>query len=281
MAFALNHDANGLLYVARSWNLAERWQGHNTYDHENRFDWKTVTPGTRFVIESVCRPRHLPPVFHQREDGLYEVDFVRVKVESDQGYEWQKPVFASTLDPKKRTDRANGAFAFANDPVAVDALVQFFARQRDETMLADLFTSYANAVKDERRRQRLAEERGQREQELRRKAAEAGVTYEELLDGMKLWNSILRKRYAPNRCFWCGRPLTDPASIVSGIGPECIKRFPGLLAAARAKVIDIGRLRFDADRLLDRFERAGMAEIATVIRAANAHEELVTTPPGE
>jgi len=281
MAFALKHDKHGLLFVERSWNLAERWRGHNTYDHDARFDWKAVRPGTRVVIEDVFRPRHLPAVFHQREDGLFEVDFVRVKVEIENGYEWQGPIFASTLDPKKRTNRARGAFAFADDTEAVQALVQFKARQRAETMLADLFTSYAEAVRQEQTKQRQQHEREQREQELRRKAAEAGVEYEDLLDGMKLWNTIRRKRYAPNHCFWCGRPLTDPASIVSGIGPERIKRFPGLLAAAKAKVIDIGRLRFDADRLLARFERAGLAEITAVIRAAQAHEELVTTPPGE
>jgi len=281
MAFALKHDKHGLLFVERSWNLVERWQGHNTYDHDARFDWKAVKPGTRVVIEDVFRPRHLPAVFHQREDGLFEVDFVRVRIKQDQGMTWQEPVFASTLDPKKRTDRAHGAFAFADDTEAVNALVQFKARQRAETMLADLFTSYAEAVRQEQTKKRQQHAREQREQELRRKAAEAGVEYEDLLDGMKLWNTIRRKRYAPNRCFWCGRPLTDPASIVSGIGPECIKRFPGLLAAAKAKVIDIGRLRFDADRLLARFERAGMAEITAVIREAQAQEELVTTPPGE
>jgi hypothetical protein len=102
------------------------------------------------------------------------------------------------------------------------------------------------------------------------------VAYEDLLEGMEIWNRIRRHRYGPRRCFWCGRVLTDPASIVSGIGPECIRKFPALMAAAKAKVLDLGRLRFDADRLLARFEQAGMNELAAVVRDASDHEEFVT-----
>jgi hypothetical protein len=48
------------------------------------------------------------------------------------------------------------------------------------------------------------------------------------------------------------------------------------MAAAKAKVLDLGRLRFDADRLLARFEQAGMNELAAVVRDASDHEEFVT-----
>lgn len=272
MAFCIRIDEHGETSIIRNHETGERWPGPHTY---RDFDWTTLPRGTRLVIEDVFRPRHLPKVFHQREDGLFEVDFVRVKVEVDRGYTWQGPVFASTIDPKVKTTRAHGAFAIASDADAVHALVQFKARERAEDALSHGFATYAAGQRKEREAARRREREEAREQDLRRHAAEAGVEYEELLEGMEAWNAIRRKRYPANRCFVCGRALTDPASIVSGIGPECIKKLPHLIAAAKAKVIDIGRLRFDADRLLARFDRAGMAEMSRVIREAVAHEQLI------
>jgi hypothetical protein len=272
MAFGIRIDKRGSLSIVRGWSVSERWRGSHTL---NPFDWGALPRGTRIVIEEVFGPRRLPKVFREREDGLFEVDFVRVKVTTDRGQKFQTPIFASTIDPKRQTDRAFGAFAIASDAEAVHRLSQFKARERAETALADLFASYARGEQKERQAARRRQEQEAREQELRRRAAEVGVEYEELLEGMKLWNTIRRKRYPVNRCFACGKTLTDPASIVSGVGPECIRKFPAILAAAKAKLIDIGRLRFDAERLLTRFERAGMAEMSRVIRDAVAGEQLV------
>ena len=70
----------------------------------------------------------------------------------------------------------------------------------------------------------------------------------------------------------CGRHLTDPASIVTGVGPECVKQVPFIKAAARAKVLDVGRLRFDGGRLIERFEQAGITELAAFVAEAQAEE---------
>lgn len=273
MAFGIRIKEDGETSIVHSSDLGVRWPGPHTLRHE--FDWTSLPRGTRLVIEEVSRPRHLPEVFYRRDDGLFEVDFVRVKTETERGHTWHKPIFASTIDPKKQTDRAYGAFAIASDADSVHALAQFKARERAEAALAHGFATYAAGQRKERDAARRREREQAREQRLRRLAAEAGVEYEDLLEGMKAWNAIRRKRYPANRCFVCGRALTDPASITSGIGPECIKRLPHLLAAAKAKVIDIGRLRFDADRLLARFDRAGLAEMSSVIRETVAHEQLV------
>lgn len=43
-----------------------------------------------------------------------------------------------------------------------------------------------------------------------------------------------RKRFAVSTCAKCGQPLSDPQSVVLGIGPDCLKYFdPKVLAAAR------------------------------------------------
>jgi hypothetical protein len=278
MAFLVHTDDDGIHSIGSSSTSVERWRGPSIGVSRVEFDWRGVERGRVLVVSDVYRPRHLPQVFHQRPDGLYEVAFVRVKVEHDRGHEWPVPVFASTIDPKKQTTRVLGAFAFADDPDAVHELVQYRARDAANRALAHLFNTYSEAVRKERLEARRQAERDKREQELRRRAAEAGVEFDDLLEGMKVWNTIRRKRYSPRHCFCCGRLLTDPASIVSGIGPECIRKFPALMAAARAKVLDLGRMRFDADRLLQRFERAGMAELAAVIREAHHHEQLVTLP---
>jgi hypothetical protein len=276
MAFLVHTDDDGIHSIGTSSTSVERWPGPSIGVSRVEFDWRRVERGRVLVVSDVYRPRHLPQVFHQRPDGLYEVAFVRVKVEHDHGHEWHVPVFASTIDPKKQTTRVLGAFAFADDPDAVHELVQYHARDAANRDLAHLFHTYGEAARRERLEARRQAERDNREQELRQKAAEAGVEFDDLLEGMKLWNTIRRKRYSPRHCFWCGRLLTDPASIVSGIGPECIRKFPALMAAAKAKVLDLGRMRFDADRLLQRFERAGMAELAAVVREAHRHEQLVT-----
>lgn len=278
MAFIVSTDEHGINSIGTSWATAERWTGpaiHGTSD----FDWSRVARNRVIVIGEVFRPRHLPQIYHLRPDGLFELAFVRVKIERDQGRHWPLPVFASTLDPKKQTTRLLGAFAFADDPVGVHNLVQFRARDAANRALAHLFNSYAEAIRKQQRQQRREEQRRQRESELRQRAEAAGETYEDLVAGMEIWNQIRRRRYGPTRCFCCGRTLTDPASIVSGIGPECIRRFPAILAAAKARVLDLGRIRFDADRLLSRFEQAGMADLVAVLREAKAHEEIVTADP--
>lgn len=274
MAFIVNTDEHGIHSIATSSATAARWTGpaiHGTSD----FDWATVPRGRVILTAGVYRAKHLPQIYHQRPDGLYELAFVRVKIERDRGHDWPMPVFASTLDPKKQTTRVLGAFAFADDLAAVQELVQFRARDAANRALAHLFNTYAESTRKERDREarRLAQQ--QREQELRQRAEAAGVAYEDLAAGMEIWNRMRRHRYGPTRCLWCGRTLTDPASIVSGIGPECAKQFPAIMAAAKAKVLDLGRMRFDADRLLARFEQAGMEDLAAVVREARAHEQLV------
>ena len=274
MAFLVQTDEHGIHSIGTNSTVVERWTGP-TRAACSDFDWSTVKPGTRIVVEHVFRPRHLPQVFHQRADELYEVAFVRVKIERDRGHEWPVAVFASTLDPKKQTTRVLGAFAFADDEPAVRELVQFNARQRANRALAHLFNTFAQAARKEREAEARRLREQQREQDLRQRAEAAGVAFEDLVEGMETWNRIRRRRYGPKHCLCCGRTLTDPASIVSGIGPECIRKFPALMAAAKAKVIDLGRMRFDADRLLARFEQAGMDELAAVVREAQAHEQLV------
>lgn len=272
MAFLVQIDDHGIHSIGTSSAVVERWPGPKVpFD----FDWSSVQRGRVLVVESVYRPRHLPQVFHQRPDELFEVAFVRVKIERDRGHEWPVPVFASTLDPQKQTTRVLGAFAFADDLAAVHELVQWRARDRANKALAHLFNTYAEAARKERRAEERRQREHERERELRQRAEAAGVAYEDLVAGMDAWNRMRRHRYGPSRCLWCGRTLTDPASIVSGIGPECIKRFPAVMAAAKAKVLDLGRMRFDADRLLARFEQAGMEDLAAVIREAKAHEQLM------
>jgi hypothetical protein len=274
MAFLVSTDAAGIHSIGTSSDDFERWAGPSV-NGTNDIDWHGVARGRVIVVSDVFRPRHLPQIYHQRPDGLFELAFLRVKVERDHGHEWPVPVFASTLDPKKQTTRVLGPFAFADEPAAVHELVQYRARDAANRALAHLFNEYATAARKERERELRRQREHERERELRQRAEVAGVAYEDLVEGMEIWNRIRRHRYGPKRCFWCGRLLRDPASIVSGIGPECIRRFPSLMAAAKAKVLDLGRMRFDADRLLARFEQAGMAEITAVIREARADEQLV------
>jgi hypothetical protein len=274
MAFLVSTDAAGIHSIGTSSATVERWPGPSVNGCSD-FDWRGVARARVIVVSDVFRPRHLPQIYHQRPDGLFEMAFVRVKIVRDHGHEWPVPVFASTLDPKKQTTRVLGPFAFADDPAAVHELVQYRARHAANRDLAHLFNTYATAAREERERELRRQREHERERELRQRAEAAGVAYEDLVEGMEIWNRIRRKRYGPTRCFCCGRLLRDPASIVSGIGPECIRRFPALMAAAKAKVLDLGRMRFDADRLLARFEQAGMAEITEVIREARAHEQLV------
>lgn len=277
MAFAVETNADGIHSIRLSWDLASRWPGP-TVNGPTKVDWRSVPAGTVIVVTDVFRPKHLPQVYHQRPDGLFEVAFVRLKKcrgEREWQSDYEIPVFASTIDATKTTTRVLGAFAFADDPVAVEELVQFQARDRANQSLAHLFNSYAQGARKELERQRQRKARVAKELELRARADAAGVAFEDLVAGMEIWNRIRRHRYGPKRCFWCGRLLTDPASIVSGVGPECIRKFPALMAAAKAKVLNLGRMRFDADRLLARFEQAGMQEMAAVIRDAEAHEELV------
>jgi len=280
MAFMVCTDKDGLHYVQLDSNVTDRWSHHT-----HHFDrWSEVPIGTRIVVTDVHRPKHLPAISTPRPDGLHEVVLVRMKVERyTLGYGLDKrqhedlvPVFAVASDPKKRPSRAFGYFAFADDAGMVRSLVQHEARQRANTALANSFTSYANGCKAEREKLRVDDARRQREQRLEALAAEAGVSVDDLKDGIDAWNRIRRKRYPVNACLVCGRKLTDPASIVTGVGPECVKYLPKIKAAAKAKVLDVGRMRWDADRLVNRFQRAGVDEIAQAVSEAALMESLTS-----
>jgi len=275
MAFLVSTDDDGIHSIGTSSSVVERWTGHSINGTDD-FDWRAVPRGRVILTAGVYRPRHLPQVYHQRPNGLFEMAFVRVKESREGGLYLQQPVFASTLDPKKQTTRVLGAFVFADDLAAVHALEQYRARDAANRDLANWFHTYSEAARKERDRAARQQRDREREQQLRQRAEAAGVPYDDVVEGMRIWNGIRSRRYSPRRCFWCGRLLTDPASVVAGIGPECIRQFPALRAAARAKVLDLGRMRFDADRLLARFEQAGMADIVQVIREAKQHEELVS-----
>jgi len=241
-------------------------------------DWDPLPIGTRLIVTNVFRPKHLPPISQPRPDGLHEVVLVRMKKEKHTfGYgvhqetrEWLRPVFAVADDPKKRPAKWLGEFALADDPAMVQALAQFHARERANTALADMFTSYGRGIKKERDKEKALRARADRQQALVAQAAEAGLTADELAKAIELWNKIRRQRYSPNRCMACGRVLSDPASILTGIGPECVKYFPAIKAAARARILDVGRMRFDGARLVERFKRAGINELATVVAEAAA-----------
>lgn len=278
MAFIVGTDKDGLHFIKRTSDAAERWPHHTAH-----FDgWANVQLGTRIVVTDVFRPRHLPPISQPRPDGLHEVVLIRMKRERyTLGYGADQrmvedfvPVFAVPADGKQRPARVFGEFAFADQAASVAELVQFKARERAETALADLFTSHATARKKELHHSRLEAARHKQQQMLADRAAAVGVTTDELADGIKVWNTIRRRKYGPKQCMACGRTLTDPASIVRGVGPECLKYLPAIKAAARARVLNIGHMRYDAVRLIRRFEQAGAAEVVEALEEARAIEDL-------
>ena len=143
MAFMVCTDKDGLHYVRRNSDVVKRWS-HHTHHFER---WSELPIGTRIVVTDVHQPKHLPAVSMPRPDGLHEVVLVRLKVERyTLGYGSDKrehesivPVFAVASDPKKRPARAFGCFAFADDAGMVRSLVQYEARQRANTALANSF----------------------------------------------------------------------------------------------------------------------------------------------
>jgi hypothetical protein len=278
MAFLIRTDKHGLHYIERNSNATERWPQHTA--HYER--WESVPLGTRILVTDVFRPPHLPPISYPRADGLHEVVLARMKPHRyTMGYgvhqtshEDLVPVFIVPGDPKKRHARAFGNFAFADDAASVATLIQFQARNRAETAIAELFTSYAKGMKKELERARVDAARQERQRMLAERAAAVGVTADELAEAIKVWDAIRRHKYGANKCMVCGRVLTDPPSIVRGIGPECLKYFPAIKAAARARVLNIGHMRYDGERLIERFKRAGATEIVQALEESRFVEEL-------
>jgi hypothetical protein len=62
-----------------------------------------------------------------------------------------------------------------------------------------------------------------------------------------------------------GRRLTDPVIITRGIGPECIQAFPTFKAALKAKILEIAKLRYGANTLVERLTRAGFDDMVEMI----------------
>ena len=159
MAFSVGTDKDGLHYIRHSSEACERWPQH-TVSYEG---WANVPLGTRVLVTAVYRPQHLPPISRPRPDGLHEVMLARMKRHRytvgygvhQTSHEDLIPVFVIPDDSKKRPARAFGEFAFTEDAASVAALVQFKARQRAQTALAHLFTSYADAAKRELERARV------------------------------------------------------------------------------------------------------------------------------
>lgn len=278
MAFIIATDKAGLHFIKLTSDAAQRWPQH-TAGYER---WGSVPPGTRILVTNIFRAQHLPPISHPRADGLHEVVLARMKSHRyTMGYGVHQtshedflPVFIVPGDSKKRPARVFGDFAFADDAVSVAALIQFQARQRAETALAHLFTSYATGVGKELKLARVDAVREERQRMLVERAAAVGVTADELARAIKVWDAIRRHKYGANKCMACGRALTDPPSIVRGIGPECLKYFPALKAAAHARVLNIGHMRYDGERLIERFKRAGATEIVQALEESRFVEEL-------
>ena len=282
MPFLIRTNASGIPLVEFNYDVSRRWP-HSLGD----VDWTTVPKGTRVLVVDVHRAKHLPPVSTPRPDGLHEVELARIsRVEMSTGYGLQKttrqftnPTFVVPGDPKRRPARVFGWFAWADAPDMVAGLVRHLALDRADQSLAALFTSYGFGLRRELDNARHKQAADDRRELLAAKAAAAGVSVDELEKGIDIWNKLRRKRFSASRCLCCGRTLTDPASIVSGVGPECLRHLPAIQAAARAKVLDIGKLRWDGDRLVERFKRAGVDELVRVVEAAQ-REEMVSAGRG-
>lgn len=275
--FAVSEGSDGIGYVSTNSTLCRRWP-HNI----SGVQWSTVAKGTRVLVVDVYRAKHLPPISQPRPDGLHELELARTRVERyELGYGSQKktyedvhPVFIVPGDPKRRPAKVFGLFAWADDRAMVAGLLEYLALDRADRALSDLFSSYANGARREleaAKRKRAADDRRRL---LAERAESVGVSVDELETGIDIWNKLRRKRFPVSSCLCCGRRLTDPGSIVSGIGPECLRHLPALRAAARAKVIDIGKIRWDGDRLVERFKRAGVEELARVVEEAQQQETI-------
>ena len=245
----------------------------------HEFDWTTVVTGTRVVVERLHLSRQAAAKWIPRDDGLYEVAFLRMrktthecKEEVDGEFvDVKKPVsyplFCEPGDPKK-TCNVGYQFAFADNPDQVAALLAYVSenKKRDEIRKQE---HEAKRQDDKRQREdnllRLQEER---DKEMRAKAAAIGVSVEDLVDGCKQWDQLRSRSFRANCCFLCNRTLTDPVSIKTGIGPECVKEIPNMQAAMKANAVDIGKLRFRSQQLVDRLTRAGFDTMAEMVREA-------------
>ena len=177
------------------------------------------------------------------------------------------PLFYEIGNPKK-TCTAGYEFAIASDSEQVTALLAYVSenKKRDEIRKQE---HEAKRQDDKRQREdnllRLQEER---DKEMRAKAAAIGVSVEDLVDGCKQWDQLRSRSFRANCCFLCNRTLTDPVSIKTGIGPECVKDIPNMQAAMKANAVDIGKLRFRSQQLIDRLSRAGFDTMAAMVREA-------------
>lgn len=208
-------------------------------------------------------------MFTPRSDGLFEVEFLRMKKTTRETCMGEKEVYFSPLfcqpgNPKK-TCTAGYQFAFADDPEQVAALLAYVAEQKQRDDIRKQEYEAREADKKRQRDEDFKRLQEQREQELRTKAEAIGVSYEDLVDGCKQWDQLRSRYYRPNCCFICNRVLTDPVSIKTGIGPECVKQIPNMMAAMKANAVDIGKLRYRSQQLVERLTRAGFDSMAEIL----------------
>jgi hypothetical protein len=258
------HRKSGLPYIMKSFDVVERWAGPNSYGLSSEA-WEEVPKGTELAFVNLAYPQHLGPPCERRPDGLWRVFFVRTAVTAKgTDDEYRFPWLGA--DPKaKKQVRAVGEFAFADDAAQVEALVQFEARREANNALASGFMSYAEGLAKERKAAERAARLEAKNRLLAEKSAAAGITVAELTAAMRIWDDFRQNRFRSNRCLLCKKTLTDPVSIETGIGPECVKRVPHLLAAAKVHAVEIGKLRHSAGTLLERFKRAGLTELVKLV----------------
>ena len=236
------------------------------------FDFETMPRNTRLVLEHCCVSKAVAHDWQPRPDGLHDVIFVRAKRSVDKRrsppYVSFTPIIQSVASGKL-TSRIIGRFAFADNPEEVRELVLYVADKKAEESRQELKRLADQAEQKAQDSARYAVARDARDTELRAKAASVGVSYDELCDGIKSWNRIRSQTYRPNCCLCCGRVMTDPVSVVRGIGPECIHNFPNVVAAMRANVLNIGRMRYTAQALVARLTKAGFSHMARTVAEAN------------
>lgn len=230
------------------------------------FDWAKVAKGTRVLFELFWGSKKFAP----RADGLFEGEFLRMKKTTRETCTGEKevcfsPLFCEPGNPTK-TFTAGYQFAFADDPDQVAALLSYVAEKKQQGEVARQEKEAKRVAEKLRRDEESRQLREQREQELRTKADEIGVSYEDLVDGCKQWDQLRNKSFSPNRCFICNRVLTDPVSIKTGIGPECVKDIPKMLAAMKSNAVDIGKLRYRSQQLIERLTRAGFDAMADMVK---------------
>ena len=161
---------------------------------------------------------------------------------------------------KKQTCSGGIKLAFPDDAKQVAVLLDSIEQEREEQIERE---------RKQERQERISKAIARRDSELRQAAEHVGITHEEMRKACKKWDQLRNRTFHQNYCFMCGKRLTDPASIVSGIGPECIKGMPKFKAALRAEVLSIGNLRHRSDVLIARFNRAGLREIAQLVKEAS------------